>query len=548
MTLLSRLLLAAALAAPATLLANGGHDHGEARAAPAAQALAPRFEAHSELFELVGVLENGKLVLYLDRYRDNAPVEDARLEIESGSFKGEARRAGDGTYTLAEGPLVSPGNHALTLTVTAGNDVDLLSARFEVPSASPGTARSNAAHREWPVWLVALAIGVLGALTFLAARLRRGRRSQPMMAILAPLSIAAAVVAGAPSSLQANGVHDDAKVAAPVSGGPQRLADGSVFLPKPAQRRFGIRTQVAEKRELPQSVELNGRVVMDPNAGGKVQATQSGRVEAGPRGLPTPGRAVARGEVLAYVRPIAASIERANQQALHAELRASRSVAEKKLARLLELEGTVPRKEIEQTRFELEALEERVAAVGGSLENRDALAAPVSGVIATASVVSGQVVEAREVLFEIVDPQRLMVEALAYDTALAIDISGATAQLGGDRTAGLALAGVARALRDQALPLLFRIQPPVPPLALGQAVRVVAETRRKAAGVALPVAAVVRNAANEPVVWVHESAERFAPRVVRVQSLDAARVNVVSGVAAGERVVAEGAAVLAQIR
>ena len=37
----------------------------------------------------------------------------------------------------------------------------------------------------------------------------------------------------------------------------------------------------------------------------------------------------------------------------------------------------------------------------------------------------------------------------------------------------LELVGVARALREQALPLLFRIKPPVPPVALGQAVKVV---------------------------------------------------------------------------
>lgn len=342
--------------------------------------------------------------------------------------------------------------------------------------------------------------------------------------------------------------HDEPKAAAPATGSPQRLPDGSVFLPKPAQRRFGVRTLLAEKEELPHSVELNGRIVMDPNAGGKVQATQSGRLEAGPKGLPMLGRAVVRGEVLAYVRPVAASIERGNQQAQLAELRASQAVAEKKLARLLELEGTVPRKEIEQTRLELQALTERVAAVGGSLSSRDPLLAPVSGVIASANAVGGQVVESREVLFEIVDPQRLMVEALAYDAALASNIAGGTVQLGEGKAVALELVGAARSLREQALPLLFRIKPPVPPVALGQAVKVVAETKRKTAGVPVPTAALVRNPANETVVWIHAGAERFAPRVVRYQPLDAARVSITSGVQPGERVVAEGAEVLAQIR
>ena len=178
------------------------------------------------------------------------------------------------------------------------------------------------------------------------------------------LSLAPVAAGMLPVFASAHEGHDEPRAAVPASGGPQRLPDGSVFLPKPAQRRFGIRTVLAERQELPQSIELNGRVVMDPNAGGKVQATQSGRIEAGPKGLPTLGRAVARGEVLAYVRPLAASIERGNQQAQLAELRANRAVAEQKLARLQELEGSVPRKEIEQTRLELQALGERVAAVG----------------------------------------------------------------------------------------------------------------------------------------------------------------------------------------
>ena len=100
---------------------------------------------------------------------------------------------------------------------------------------------------------------------------------------------------------------------APVGGnGPRRLPDGSVFLPKPAQRQIGVRTLVTEAGELPRTVALAGKVVMDPNAGGKVQALVAGRLEAGPRGLPGVGQTVKKGEVLAYVVPSAGQIERSN--------------------------------------------------------------------------------------------------------------------------------------------------------------------------------------------------------------------------------------------
>jgi len=50
--------------------------HGD-EAAPVAAAL-PRTEAHSELFEIVAVLQpGGAMAIYLDRFADNAPVEGA---------------------------------------------------------------------------------------------------------------------------------------------------------------------------------------------------------------------------------------------------------------------------------------------------------------------------------------------------------------------------------------------------------------------------------------------------------------------------------------
>lgn len=64
------------------------------------------------------------------------------------------------------------------------------------------------------------------------------------------------------------------KAAAIVGDGesPQRLADGSVLLPKPTQRRLALRTTLAAIAEHARGIELNGRVVTDPNAGGRVQA------------------------------------------------------------------------------------------------------------------------------------------------------------------------------------------------------------------------------------------------------------------------------------
>ncbi len=60
--------------------------------------------------------------------------------------------------------------------------------------------------------------------------------------------------------------HGDAGASSNANG-PQRQPDGSVFLPKPAQRQLGVRTLVAVAAELPRTVELSGKVLMDPQRG-----------------------------------------------------------------------------------------------------------------------------------------------------------------------------------------------------------------------------------------------------------------------------------------
>jgi cobalt-zinc-cadmium efflux system membrane fusion protein len=352
-----------------------------------------------------------------------------------------------------------------------------------------------------------------------------------------------------PLGVQAGEGHDHGDAPAAASGnGPKRQADGSVFLPKATQRQLTVRTMVAAEAALPKAFELSGRVVMDPNAGGKVQAALAGRLEAGPQGLPGVGQRVRKGEVLAHVVPTAGAIERSNQVSQQVELRAARALAEKRVARLQELADTVPRKDIEAAESELLSLTGRLHAVGVGLSNRDALVAPVSGIIASASAVSGQVVDARELIFEVVDPRRLRIEALAYDTAQARGIASAALSLGSQRVP-LVFLGGAHSLRDQALPLIFAGQAgELSSLALGQTVKVFVQSHERIQGVQVPLAALLRNPSNQTIVWVKESPERFAPRVVTFEPLDGTSVAVTSGLKAGERVATQGATLINQVR
>jgi len=541
---------------PALALADAGHDHG---AAPSAVSTtrAPRLEAQSESYELLAVLENGKLTLYLDRFATNEPVSDARIEIESGAFKAVAQPGADGVYTAPGEAFAQPGPYPLVFTIQAADGPDLLNGTLTVPQPAGQSAHGH----DWTEWLVWIASGVVVVFGAAWLLLRRRRASHAAIARLTAMFALTALMAAAAVTYAHEGEDhsNDKKGPGTASRGPvpgdagsdnaaRRLADGGVFMPKLVQRQLGIRTTAAELGELAQSIELNGRIISDPNAGGRVQSSQSGRIEPGPHGLATLGQKVKKGDVLAYIRPVANAIELGNQRAQLAEITAQHGLTEKKVTRLEALEGSVPQKEIDAARAEFASLTERKAAVGASLSQREALVAPVSGVISASSAVTGQVVEAREVLFEIVDPQRLMVEALAYDPMILADIAGASAVLPHGAALPLVFVGGAQQLREQALPLVFRIKPPVPPLAVGQPLKVVAQTRRTVKGVAMPLAALTRTGAGDTVVWVHASAEQFVARKVRFQALDGGRAAITEGIAAGDRVVTGGAAAIAQVR
>ena len=77
--------------------AGEGHDHGDAPAAATGIA-APRLTSHSDLFELVGMVEGNEMKIYLDRFATNEPVTDAKIEVEIGNIKGIAAAQADGSY------------------------------------------------------------------------------------------------------------------------------------------------------------------------------------------------------------------------------------------------------------------------------------------------------------------------------------------------------------------------------------------------------------------------------------------------------------------
>lgn len=378
---------------------------------------------------------------------------------------------------------------------------------------------------------------------------------------------AAALMINTPVAAGPGHDHGDSGPTA-ASNAPKREADGSVFLPKPSQRQLGIRTQVATQSDETRAVELPARVVLDAVRGGRVQPTQAGRLAPGARGMPQPGQRVTKGEVLAYVVPAVGALDIANQRASAAEAQATLEAARKRLARLTQLEGSVPQREIDDARIQLTSAESRATSVGGSLTAREALVAPVTGIVAgvAPSAIAGQVVDAREVLFEITDPASLTIEAVAFDAAMVADITAGRVAKNGVAVP-LVFVGASRSLREGQIPLVFRASfdklrtgssgrnapkgapnNEFPVFAIGEAVTVTALAKSTTRGIAIPRGALVKNPSNLDTVWVTTEPEHYVPRVVRVVPLDGARVLVQEGVKEGERVVTLGATLINQVR
>lgn len=167
---LKALITAVLLALSWPVVAHEGHDH-EAVAKPADVRLAPRFEIRSEDLEIVGVLAGQDMFIYVDRAADNAPVPGAQIEIEGPGIKGVATEMADGVYQLAAPSLTQAGKYPLTLTVQAGEIVDLLAASLEIGEVAAAVPEAGHPDRHW--WFYAGAPLLLLAGGLIVRHLRR---------------------------------------------------------------------------------------------------------------------------------------------------------------------------------------------------------------------------------------------------------------------------------------------------------------------------------------------------------------------------------------
>lgn len=528
------------------VLAHEGHDHADQPPPISANVLA-RTEAVSDALELVAVAAGGDLLIYLDRFATNEPVEGAAIEVETPEGSARAVAHSGDAYRLPAPWLAKPGRFDLIFTVSVGDLIEVLPGTLDTTRSDGAPAATDANDSGYgkvltqPVVLAAAAIGfALGLLTILVVR-----RS----ASAAILALILWVASGGRPGFAHEGHDRDAAPAVAIRGEEraQRLPDQTIFVPKSIQRIFGLRTTVAESSTQRRSVELPGRIIPDPNASGFVQTSVGGRISPPPGGFLRLGARVEQGDVLAYVTPPLQAIDVSTMRQQQGDLDQQLSIVERRLARY-ELMGptVVPRSQIEDTRLELKGLKERRASLDKVRREPEALIAPVAGVIAEGTPVAGQMAQPGAVIFQIVDPKHLWIEALSFEAIAGLQ--GASAVTSAGRKLPLAYRGSGFADRSQSIPIHFAIQGETADLRAGQFVTVLIVTSDEKQGIAVPRTSIVRGANGQDFVFEHTAAETFVARPVRVEPLDGEKVLIAAGLQPGRRVVVQGAELLDHVR
>lgn len=535
----------------APLWAHEGHEHG-APPTPVSSTIAPRADAASTDFELVAVARGDQLTIYLDTFKENRPVERAELEIDAPGGILKPTEVAPGVYAVHAPFLKKSGSYDLAITVSGNSLVDILTTTLKIPESGGTSTRPSslvswanpalaAGERQRPpssdlpavLWIIVGFAGGIGAMLLI----KRLHRTAPLL-LLIGLPMIAPSPADADETPRLVAARDIS----------QRFPDGALFVPKPTQRILALATAFTEQRSYRRSLELPGRIIPDPNASGLVQASIGGRLTPPSGGFKPLGTRVKSGDILAYVRPPLPLADATAQQQQARELEQQISIVTRRVDRYRILAATqsVARSQLEDAETELKGLQARRSNLDRVQREPEPLVSPVDGVLAASNAVAGQMAEPNAVIFQIVDPTRLWVEALSFEPQAT---SGLAQGLFADgRTISLSFAGAGLADRNQSIPIHFAVTSELLGVRAGQLLTVLAETSEERAGIALPREAILRSSNGQSIVYEHTNPERFVPREVRVEPLDAERVLILSGLEPGKRIVTQGAELLNQIR
>lgn len=367
------------------------------------------------------------------------------------------------------------------------------------------------------------------------------------------------VHADAAAAKQASAVNEDATGAEPIA-----------FL-KEQQWQIPFGTAFAEVGQMVPGLEVSGEVTTPPSGQAVVGAAIAGRVVAPRGGLPRPGQAVHKGELLATIAPAPTepgAAARADLAVVEAEARKQAADAELERAERLIADRAISQRKVDEARREARVAEQAVtaarraksvftSAVSGHGAGTYRVTAPIDGVIVDVEATEGKPVSAGDPLLHIVNLDELWIRARVpeQDAARIRPDEDAAFQLQGlDDWVPMHVAGdspdarvvyLSRVVdpRSRTVDIIYALQKPDPRLRVGAAVQVTVPAGEPWQGVVVPSSSLLDDDGRS-VAYVQVEGEAFEERAVREGPRSGGRVGIVSGLRAGERIVTLGANLL----
>lgn len=355
-------------------------------------------------------------------------------------------------------------------------------------------------------------------------------------------------------------IHADAGAAHAASAPATDEGAGISFL-KEQQWSLDFATALVEEASIRESLRVPARLEARPGGAADVVAPIDGRL-TNVFGVPV-GASVSRGQELARLLPPPAvpgdlpQLERARADARSARDLATR---DRERAERLTTAGAAPERRLDEARAAEEQARMRLAAAEASLVQYNAtltgtaadvgglfsLRAPIGGSIAHRNATTGATVGAGTVLFRIVDALQLHVvgqlpEADAARARLAaageVEVPGEPERV---PTGPLVSVGQVLDPSTRTLPIAFAFDNRALRLPVGQAVSLHLLMETAAPRPVVPASAVVDDA-GRPIVFVQLEGETFERRAVTLGARSGDLVQILDGVAPGDRVVTTGA-------
>ena len=367
------------------------------------------------------------------------------------------------------------------------------------------------------------------------------------------------------------GCSHDAAAGAPLGGEalvkPAEADKARIEIDPALIERGRVRVAAAERLRLDGELLLAGDVVPAEDGEADVGALVTGRIAAISA---AEGDHVKKGQTLALIE--ASEVGRATAELLRA--RGHAVMAARKLGRQLDLDKQAAtsqsavdeaRAEDQAARADLTAARTLLATLGAAepadsdgaraVTVRVAVRAPIDGVVVQRSAVLGGPVTLERSLFHIVAPDRLLVRARLPESAGFTPPAGALAVIRPRAPSGGAARCEATVVSSfgvvdestRTLPVRLRPSGPCPFLVPGGYVDVALRAPSAGDGpavVVVPAEAVVEVRGVPTVFLAGDRPGVFTPRAVRVGLTAGASVAIEAGLAAGDRVVVDGAVLL----